>query len=75
MCYWPEREGNTGPPVMTGNPGVMDQVGRRCPAGGNAVRRLFCIPLECSTASTSQPAEAANGGGHMGDKNYVFAVN
>jgi hypothetical protein len=21
---------------------------------------------------TSQPAEAANGGGHMGDKNYVF---
>jgi len=21
---------------------------------------------------TSQPAEAANGGGHMGDKNYAF---
>jgi len=36
---------------VTGNPEVMDQVGRRCPVGGNAVRRLFCMPLGCSTAS------------------------
>jgi hypothetical protein len=30
---------------MTGNPEVMDQVGRRGTEGGNAVRRLLCMPV------------------------------
>ena len=53
---------------ITGNPEVMDQVGRRCPVRGNAVRRLFGMPLGCSTASPRSQRKQLM----AGDKNYVL---
>jgi len=42
--------------------------GRKC--GSKVVLHATGTGVQHSV--TSQPAEAANGGGHMGDKNYVF---
>src|SRR2546429_901563 len=61
---------------MTGNTEVMDQVGRRCPVGGNAVRRLFCMPLAlgCSTASPRSQRKQLMAGGIWGERIIYFGV-
>jgi len=61
---------------MTGNPEVMDHVGRRGAEGGNAERRLLCMPVGCSTASPRGQRKQLNGGAQRNELCYVkFSIN